>query len=727
LSGTAATASFALTLGGTGSVGFATTGAFSATSGSASSRLTQIEQVYATTGSNSFRATQSITGSLTVTGQIVAQTLNVQQVTSSIVFSSGSNNFGNQLSNNQTFTGSVNITGSLALAGNITSNGTAVVLGSGTTNYLPKFTGASTVGNSLVYDNGTSVVIGTATPATNYILTLRTQSADYTKVLDWGTAAGGSWGNMTINISAPYQTILNSGAWQFNISGTQKMLLDTSGNLGLGVTPSAWATSNDVRAIQLKAGAFWNYSNFSTYFGLNYYWDGSVRRYIISDYASEYQQIDGQHRWFNAPSGTAGNAITFTQAMTLDASGNLGVGLATHSSKLEVFKAANNTLSRANAAMGIGDFAFGAGLLMQQRLSSPYGFMVQATNSSADTFYPLLLNPSGGNVGIGTSSPSSKLHAYAGASGISARTDLGGTIIAEGSTRAGLYILTAGTAAGSFGSIWWGNGNINTDAYITVLNDSRAMTFGTADAERMRITSGGRVQITTNGSYAAAQNGQLTINAGSGNSSIQLTNAQGSYCYLVNDGSYFIIGSDAGLTGNKVLISRNAPDNAMTITSGGDLYIGNSSISVGQSAIFLQKSGIITTVRAYSSGTINLVEFYRQGVDAIGTITYNGTSTLYNASSDYRLKEDLKNYNALEIVSKLKTYDFKWKNTDVRDYGMMAHELQKILPNYVSGERDDINEDGSIKSQMVDYSKLVPILTKAIQELKAELDELKNK
>jgi hypothetical protein len=125
LSGTAATASFALTLQGTGSVGFATTGAFSATSGSASSRLTQIEQVYATTGSNSFRATQSITGSLTVTGQIVAQTLNVQQVTSSIVFSSGSNNFGNQLSNNQTFTGSVNITGSLALAGNITSNGAA--------------------------------------------------------------------------------------------------------------------------------------------------------------------------------------------------------------------------------------------------------------------------------------------------------------------------------------------------------------------------------------------------------------------------------------------------------------------------------------------------------------------------------------------------------------------------------------------------------------------------
>ena len=103
----------ALLLNGTGSVGFATTGSFSTASGSVSSRITQIEQVYATTGSNSFRATQSITGSLTVTGQIIAQTINVQQVTSSIVFSSGSNTFGGDLNNRQTFTGSVLMTGSL--------------------------------------------------------------------------------------------------------------------------------------------------------------------------------------------------------------------------------------------------------------------------------------------------------------------------------------------------------------------------------------------------------------------------------------------------------------------------------------------------------------------------------------------------------------------------------------------------------------------------------------
>jgi hypothetical protein len=77
-----------------------------------SSSLLNVIAIGATTGSNSFRATQSITGSLTVTGQIIAQTLNVQQVTSSIIYSSGSNDFGCDLNSRQTFTGSLNVTGS---------------------------------------------------------------------------------------------------------------------------------------------------------------------------------------------------------------------------------------------------------------------------------------------------------------------------------------------------------------------------------------------------------------------------------------------------------------------------------------------------------------------------------------------------------------------------------------------------------------------------------------
>ena len=90
----------------------ALSGSYNTFSGSASTRTTQIENVYATTGSNSFRANQSITGSLVVSSTITAQTLIVQTVTSSIVYSSGSNIFGSQLSDRQTFTGSLNVTGS---------------------------------------------------------------------------------------------------------------------------------------------------------------------------------------------------------------------------------------------------------------------------------------------------------------------------------------------------------------------------------------------------------------------------------------------------------------------------------------------------------------------------------------------------------------------------------------------------------------------------------------
>jgi len=128
-SGNADSASLAqnsLLLQGTGSIGFATTASLLAVSSSQqqiSASLLNVIANYATTGSNSFRANQSITGSLVVSSTITAQTLVVQTVTSSIVYSSGSNIFGSALGDRQTFTGSVNITGSITQTGaNVTSS-----------------------------------------------------------------------------------------------------------------------------------------------------------------------------------------------------------------------------------------------------------------------------------------------------------------------------------------------------------------------------------------------------------------------------------------------------------------------------------------------------------------------------------------------------------------------------------------------------------------------------
>lgn len=105
-----------------------------------------------------------------------------------------------------------------------------------------------------------------------------------------------------------------------NTGGVARVTTDSSGNVGLGVTPSAWEAS---AALQL--GNNYSYSKYGM--GRNYYYDGSTNRYIASAAAGTYQiSGGGVHAWSIAPSGTAGNAISFTQAMTLDASGNLLVG-----------------------------------------------------------------------------------------------------------------------------------------------------------------------------------------------------------------------------------------------------------------------------------------------------------------------------------------------------------------------------------------------------------------
>jgi hypothetical protein len=137
----------------------------------------------------------------------------------------------------------------------------------------------------------------------------------------------------------------------FMTGGTGKAVIDVAGNLGLGVTPSAWSLSNS-SALQIRNAGFMGFSN-SAYFTANAYNSAGTWRYIASAAAGEYAINAGVHEWFTAPGGTAGNAITFTQAMTLDASGNLGIGTTTVGTRLV---AAGTGQSLSGTAYNVADF-----------------------------------------------------------------------------------------------------------------------------------------------------------------------------------------------------------------------------------------------------------------------------------------------------------------------------------------------------------------------------------
>jgi hypothetical protein len=104
------------------------------------------------------------------------------------------------------------------------------------------------------------------------------------------------------------------------------MTLDASGNLGVGVTPSAWESTCKILDLG-TLGCVGRGSSGQTILGYNFYINSSNNRiYKATTSASQYEMVGAEHRWYTAPSGTAGNPITFTQAMTLDSSGNLLVG-----------------------------------------------------------------------------------------------------------------------------------------------------------------------------------------------------------------------------------------------------------------------------------------------------------------------------------------------------------------------------------------------------------------
>jgi hypothetical protein len=304
----------------------------------------------------------------------------------------------------------------------------------------------------------------------------------------------------------------------------------------------------------------------------------------------------------------------------------------------------------------------------------------------------------GTNVGIGTASPANKLS------------------ISNNGNAAVAFRINDTNANASFLSL---NAS-NTDAAI-IAGGTSAIPFDiyTGGVARFRVSSTGNVGIGTSSPdsllhLVSATQGTLKIqsNSTSGANAPNLT-----FFHAGND-EFRISGGD----GLRFLSS--GVNERMRLTGDGRLLLNTTTVIAAGRFNIVDDCNSTTPIEIKDTAASNSGAFFVRFVNnnnvVCGSIAHQtSTTTQYNTSSDYRLKKDLKDYNGLDVVSKIKTYDFEWIEDGKRMYGVLAHELAEIIPYAVNGEKDGEQMQGA------DYSKIVPVLVKAIQEQQAQIEELK--
>jgi hypothetical protein len=201
-----------------------------------------------------------------------------------------------------------------------------------------------------------------------------------------------------------------------NSGGTipERLRIDSAGNLGLGVTPSAWVA---YKALQVGStgGALSSSSSSDFEITTNAYYSGGWLSQGAGVASSRYRLLSGTHAWFNAPSGTAGNAISFTQAMTLDASGNLLVGTTSNpdTARLHVSKASGE-VARFSSPNGTNSYiTLGRNDATGEGMTLGYSSSTGDCTISTITTHPLIFRTnnteraridSSGNLLVGTTS-----------------------------------------------------------------------------------------------------------------------------------------------------------------------------------------------------------------------------------------------------------------------------------------------------------------------------------
>jgi Chaperone of endosialidase len=323
------------------------------------------------------------------------------------------------------------------------------------------------------------------------------------------------------------------------------------------------------------------------------------------------------------------------------------------------------------------------------------------------------------NVGIGTSSPGYRLDTRIASAGQIANFSDGTQNLIIGTTASLSYVNGQGGVLGLY----------------------------TSGLERARIDSSGNVGmgVTSMSATTRLTLGRTSTSAISYGLMVQNIGAVGN----TGQGAQISFGNDQGSSsaspsGYIQTINTGGATNASAMAFGGyngsgfieyARYDSSGNLLVGATAtINLAKmlmqftnasNGFYLDETSNSSGT-QYVRFSQSGTQT-GSITrvLQTSAVNYGTSSDYRLKENIAPMiGALQTVARLKPVTYTWKDCGVESDGFIAHELAEVFPQAVVGEKDAVNEDGSINPQAIDTSFLVATLTAAIQEQQAIITQL---
>jgi hypothetical protein len=340
---------------------------------------------------------------------------------------------------------------------------------------------------------------------------------------------------------------------------------------------------------------------------------------------------------------------------------------------------------------------------------------------------------------IGTTSPAEKLH-IADDTGRLRFTNAGGTGTAgvdyyANTTERGYTRMDFSTGALAIGTV-----------------PAWPITFTTNNTERVRIDSSGRLLVGTSSSSADAtlvlmkhsgdangpgilhlSNPNPAPGSGAGLGLIRFSNSQQNtfasieaYADAASGGNDY----PGRLSFSTTADGASSPTERMRIRSDGSMFFGTSSQpSASVAGIKLDVPGN-NFWQSYNAGTSSYNQFvFGNGNGTVGSISTSGSATAYNTSSDYRLKENVTAVtDGITRLQQLKPSRFNFiADPDTVVDGFIAHEAQEVVPECITGEKDAVDDDGNPVYQGIDQSKLVPLLTAALQEAVAEIRALKDR